>query len=140
MRVILDYNPEYTSTIQQLNDTKQYLEENGMQVKLISTAWSPFTTVHNKGMIIDNNTVLVSSINWNQQSVTLNREAGVLLKNPVAATYYAQVFLSDWNLKPHQNSAGGSPWADYKNLLLIAVVCGITGALIVRDWSKRKWR
>jgi phosphatidylserine/phosphatidylglycerophosphate/cardiolipin synthase-like enzyme len=140
VRVILDYNPDYTGTTQQLNDTKQYLEENGVQVKFISAVWSPFTTVHNKGMIIDNNTVLVSSINWNQQSVTLNREAGVLVENPAVATYYADVFLSDWNLEPHQNHASSPPWADYKNLLLIAVVCGITGALIVRDWRKRKWR
>jgi len=140
VRVILDYNPEYTNTIQQLNDTKQFLEENGIHVKFISAAWSPFTTVHNKGMVIDNTTVLVSSINWNQQSVTLNREAGVLLENPAAATYYADVFLSDWNLEPGQNHASSSPWADYKNLLMIGVVCGITGALIVRDWRKRKWR
>ncbi|HVQ00073.1 MAG TPA: phospholipase D-like domain-containing protein [Candidatus Thermoplasmatota archaeon] len=140
IRVVLDYNPEYTDTVQQLNDTRQYLEENGVQVKCISTAWSPFTTVHNKGMVIDNRTVLVSSINWNQQSVTLNREAGVLLTNPAAATYYAGVFLSDWYLEPHQKNAATSPGADYKNLLLIAVVCGITGALIVRDWRKRKWR
>lgn len=96
--------------------------------------------VHNKGMIIDNTTVLVSSINWNQQSITRNREAGVLLENPAVATYNAEVFLSDWNLEPHQKNAAGSPWADYKNLLLIAVVGGITGALIVRDWRKRKWR
>lgn len=140
VRVILDYNPEYTDTTQQLNDTKQYLEENGVQVKFISTAWSPFTTIHNKGMIIDNTTVLVSSINWNQQSVTLNREAGVLLEKPAAAAYYADVFLSDWNLEPRKDSASGSSWADYKNLVLIAVVCGITGALIARDWRKRKWR
>ena len=140
VRVILDYNLAYTGTTQQLNDTKQFLEENGVYVKFISAAWSPFTTVHNKGMIIDNTTVLVSSINWNQQSVTLNREAGVLLENPAAATYYADVFLSDWNLEPHQNHASSPSWTDYKNLLLIAVVCGITGALIVRDWRKRKWR
>ena len=140
VRVILDYNPDYANTIQQLNDTKQYLEENGVHVKFISAVWSPFTTVHNKGMIVDNTTVLVSSINWNQQSVTLNREAGVLLENPAAATYYADVFLSDWNLEPHQNHASSAPWADYKNLLLIGVVCGITGALIIRDWRKRKWR
>jgi cardiolipin synthase len=140
VRVIMDYHPEYTDTTQQLNDTKQYLEEHGVQVKFISSAWSPFATVHNKGMVIDNTTVLVSSINWNQQSVTLNREAGVLLTNPEAATYYAQVFLSDWNLEPHHKALGGSSWADYKNLLLIAVVCGITCALIVRDWRKRKWR
>jgi phosphatidylserine/phosphatidylglycerophosphate/cardiolipin synthase-like enzyme len=140
VRVILDYNPAYTETTQQLNDTKQYLEENGILVKFISTAWSPFTAIHNKGMIIDNTTVLVSSINWNEQSVTRNREAGVLLQNPAAASYYATVFLSDWSQKPSQHPAALSSWADYKYYMLIAVVFSITLALLIRDWRKRKWR
>jgi cardiolipin synthase A/B len=139
IKVILDYNPEYTDTIAHLNETKNYLEEHNISVKFISPPWSPFTTVHNKGMIIDNTTVLISSINWNQQSVTLNREAGVLIENPTVATYYATVFLSDWNLDSHPNNPGFQ-WADYKYIILIAVVFIITFALIIRDWRKRKWK
>jgi cardiolipin synthase len=138
--VILDYNPDYTETIATLDETRQYMESYGIKVKFISSEWSPFTTIHNKGMIIDNTTVLVSSINWNDQSVRKNREAGILLKNQEAATYYASVFLSDWTLEARKTIPSGPQSADYKYLLLIAVVFGITSMLIARDWRKRKWR
>jgi phosphatidylserine/phosphatidylglycerophosphate/cardiolipin synthase-like enzyme len=138
--VILDYNPDYGETIAMLNETKQLLEENGVRVKFISTEWSPFTAIHNKGMVIDNTTVLVSSINWNEQSVRKNREAGVLITNQEVALYYASVFLSDWNLAPSKTKIQGFSWADYKYLLFIAVVVCVTIVLIARDWRKRKWR
>ena len=140
IKIILDYNTGYTDTIALLNDTKEFLEQYGIQVKFISSDWSPFTTVHNKGMIIDNQTVLISSINWNEQSVTQNREAGILITNPEIATYYATVFHADWALQPPQATPPGFSWADYKNLVLIALVCGITIALIAHDWRKRKWK
>jgi phosphatidylserine/phosphatidylglycerophosphate/cardiolipin synthase-like enzyme len=140
IKIILDYNLDYTDTIVRLNDTKEFLEQYGIQVKFISSDWSPFTTVHNKGMIIDNQTVLVSSINWNEQSVTQNREAGILITNPEIATYYADVFNSDWTLEPQRTTNPGFSWADYKNLVLIALVCGITIVLIAHDWRKRKWK
>jgi phosphatidylserine/phosphatidylglycerophosphate/cardiolipin synthase-like enzyme len=140
VQVILDYNLNYEGTTEVLNETRQFMEGYGIQVKFISSEWSPFTTVHNKGMIIDNTTVLISSINWNEQSVRKNREAGILLENQEAATYYATVFLSDWNLESHKTNASDFSWADYKNLLLIALVIGIVFALIVRDWRKRKWK
>ena len=140
VKIILDYNLAYEGTTDVLNETKQYLEAYGVKVKFISSEWSPFTTVHNKGMIIDNTTVLISSINWNEQSVRKNREAGILLENQEAATYYATVFLSDWNLDIHKTKASDFSWADYKNLLLIALVIGIVLALIIRDWRKRKWK
>jgi phosphatidylserine/phosphatidylglycerophosphate/cardiolipin synthase-like enzyme len=138
--LILDYNPDYEASIALLNETKQFLESYGIQVKFISSEWSPFTAIHNKGMIVDNMTVLISSINWNEQSLRKNREAGILLKNTDAAAYYASVFLSDWNLEATTVLHLDNQSVDYKYLLLIAVVFGITIALIVRDWRKRKWR
>jgi cardiolipin synthase A/B len=139
VKIILDYNPSYEGTTAILNETKTYLETYGAQVKFLSPGPSPFTTVHNKGMIIDNQTVLISSINWNEQSVRKNREAGILLTNHDAASYYAAVFLSDWNLDLHQPTTTGFSWADYKYYVLIAVVFTITLMLIIRDWRKRKW-
>jgi phosphatidylserine/phosphatidylglycerophosphate/cardiolipin synthase-like enzyme len=140
IKIILDYNPEYEETTAILNKTKEYLESFGVQVKFISPTWSPFSTVHNKGMIVDNKTVLISSINWNEQSVRENREAGVLVENEDVAIYYATVFLSDWNLDVHSLSSPGFSWAEYKYYMLIAVVFSITLVLIARDWRKRKWR
>jgi cardiolipin synthase len=140
VQIILDYNLEYDGTIAVLNETKQYMESYGVKVKFISSEWSPFVTVHNKGMIIDNTTVLISSINWNEQSVRKNREAGILLENPEVATYYATIFISDWNLEAHKTNPSDLSWADYKYLVLIAVVFSVMLGLILRDWRKRKWK
>jgi len=52
--------------------------------------------VHNKGLIVDNDKVLISSLNWNANS-GYNREAGVIVENAEIAGYYEQVFLYDWN-------------------------------------------
>lgn len=140
VQIILDYNLKYEGTTAILNQTKQYVQDYGIEVKFISSDWSPFATVHNKGMIIDNKTVLISSINWNEQSVRKNREAGILIENEEVARYYATVFLSDWALDLTKGQITSFSWADYKYLMLIAVVICIAVVLIARDWRKRKWR
>ena len=54
--------------------------------------------VHNKGVIVDGEKVLVSSINWGQSSVFKNREAGLIISNPRIGAYYEKIFDFDWNL------------------------------------------
>ncbi len=51
---------------------------------------------HNKGMIVDEDSVLVSTINWNENSMRRNRELGVIVENDKIADYYSNVFLNDW--------------------------------------------
>ncbi len=53
------------------------------------------STVHNKGVIVDGDMVLVSSINWNENSVMNNRETGVIIEGD-AAGYYKDIFEHDW--------------------------------------------
>ncbi|MBN1280557.1 MAG: lamin tail domain-containing protein [Candidatus Thermoplasmatota archaeon] len=140
VRVLLDYNLEYDDTIIKLHETQQLLESYGVAVVFISSDWSPFSTVHNKGMIIDNHTVLISSINWNEQSVRKNREAGLLLHNEDIASYYASVFCHDWTLATQNPKTSDVSWADYKYYVLVAIVFCLTFVFILRDWRKRKWR
>jgi phosphatidylserine/phosphatidylglycerophosphate/cardiolipin synthase-like enzyme len=52
--------------------------------------------VHNKGIIVDGHTVLVSSQNWSVAGTLHNRDAGVIIANPDAARYFQQIFLHDW--------------------------------------------
>ena len=52
--------------------------------------------VHNKGVIVDGNAVLISSVNWNENSPSFNREAGVIIESPDAGTYFSDVFTADW--------------------------------------------
>jgi hypothetical protein len=40
--------------------------------------------------------VLISSINWNLNSVTRNRESGLIIESAEAADYFAGIFEYDW--------------------------------------------
>lgn len=55
-----------------------------------------FVHCHNKLIIVDRQSVLVSSQNWSNYAVAGNREAGVLLYYPQMARYYAAIFNVDW--------------------------------------------
>lgn len=52
--------------------------------------------IHNKGIVVDGKTVLVSSANWSSDGVLRNRDAGVIIKEPEIARYFQDVFLDDW--------------------------------------------
>ena len=52
---------------------------------------------HNKLIIVDEESVLISSQNWSNTGVGSNREAGVVIHNRAIARYYAEIFASDWS-------------------------------------------
>ncbi len=52
--------------------------------------------VHNKGIIVDGQTVLVSSQNWSPDGTLYNRDAGVIIDNEAVARYFQQIFMHDW--------------------------------------------
>ncbi|UCF49784.1 MAG: hypothetical protein JSU91_08545, partial [Thermoplasmatales archaeon] len=141
VKVILNYNPNYEGTNKRLIITKQFFEENGIDVKFIYTNWSVFSNIHNKGMIVDNRSVLISSINWNENSVTRNREVGLIIDNFEVAKYYKNIFFYDWNLTvPNtQKQKIETVQEDYKNTIYIITIYTMTFALIARDWRKRQW-
>jgi len=144
IKVILNYNPIYEDTNEKNNLTKQFFEENGIEVKFIYTNWSYFSNVHNKGMIVDNKSVLISSINWNENSVINNREAGIIIENESIAQYYSDVFFYDWNINSPKSQSKEiellSTEEDYKNTIYIVIIFTLTFALIARDWRKRQWQ
>ena len=55
-----------------------------------------FVHCHNKLIIVDGQSVLVSSQNWSDTAVLTNREAGLLLFYPEVARYFAAIFDGDW--------------------------------------------
>jgi phosphatidylserine/phosphatidylglycerophosphate/cardiolipin synthase-like enzyme len=52
--------------------------------------------IHNKGMIIDQRTTLISSINWTQNSIQSNREAALAITSPQVAAYFGHAYEQDW--------------------------------------------
>jgi len=65
-----------------------------LQAKLVSP-YHGFTTLHNKGMVVDDK-VLVSSLNWVTHSFSENREAAVVISSQEVASFFSQAFLRDW--------------------------------------------
>ena len=139
VKVIMNYNPAYDETNEKCNLTKQYFEEFGIEVKFVYTNWSYFTNVHNKGMIVDNKSVLISSINWNENSVMQNREAGIIIESEEVAHYYVDVFFYDWNLMESKSSNITEEQIENNNTIYIVAIFTMTFAIIARDWRKREW-
>jgi cardiolipin synthase len=103
VRVLLDasyYNTDSENPIDN-DDTVEYLnsiadtEGLDMEAKLVNLPEHGFGKIHNKGMIADDS-VLISSINWNLNSVTKNRELGLITENTEVADYFSEVFDHDW--------------------------------------------
>lgn len=84
--------------------------------------------IHNKGVIVDDRAVLVSSINWNTNSPGFNREAGVIIEQPVVARYFRTVFDADWSPAVHSPH----PPVDYLKIACVATVIGILMILYYR--------
>jgi phosphatidylserine/phosphatidylglycerophosphate/cardiolipin synthase-like enzyme len=61
---------------------------------------------HNKGIVADKKAVLVSSQNYSADGVRFNRDAGLLIRHPDVAAYYAQIFEHDWDNRATQRVVG----------------------------------
>jgi len=57
---------------------------------------SPVEVLHNKGLVLDDRKVLISSNNWVHSSFFGNRELAVLLESEEAAGYFTRAFGFDW--------------------------------------------
>ncbi len=84
-----------------------------------------------KELIVDNQFVLVSSINWNSVSPNFNREAGVIIDHQEVAQYFLTVFEDDW--KPSIKSQGTT--TDYVKII---VVIAVFISLIVLYYYRRR--
>jgi cardiolipin synthase len=102
-----------------------------LEARCADLATNKIDKIHNKGMIVDAQYVLVSSINWNSNSPNFNREAGVIIDHPGVADYFLDVFEDDWN--PTVNSPGIK--TDY---LKIAVVVGVLFLLVILYYHRQR--
>ena len=82
-------------TVDYLNDLARS-EKLDLQAKVINLATTGVEKIHAKGLIVDAERTLVSSINWSENSFKGNREVGVVLKSRKVAKYYRDIFYADW--------------------------------------------
>ena len=53
--------------------------------------------VHNKGLIVDGRQVLISSVNWTENSSLYDRELALIVESEAVAAYYGSLFGQDWD-------------------------------------------
>ncbi len=117
-------NDEMVATINAIGKNEQI----PLEARCADLSATGLEKVHNKGVIVDGHSVLVSSINWNSNSPNFNREAGVIIEHPGVAGYFSAVFEDDWShaVKP----PGGE--MDYLKITFIIIVIALFGVLYYR--------
>ncbi len=90
--------------------------------------------LHNKGVVVDGRTVLVSSMNWALGSATENREIGIILEDADTAGFFEAAFAADWDGRP---TSGLDAWRLEDPVLLLGVYAFVGIASVV---SLRKLR
>jgi hypothetical protein len=103
-----------------------------LEARLIDATRAGITKIHNKGVIVDGRTVLVSSINWNENSPMNNREAGVIIHHPDAAAYYLKVFEEDWRSGYTGSQNGLSPEDWSKPVIALLMLVFFAGIILGR--------
>ena len=74
--------------------------------------------------------VLVSSINWNENSPGFNREVGVIIADEEVANYFQTAFEKDWN--DSDPGTRGLMKTDNLKIVGLAIVILIIGILYIR--------
>jgi phosphatidylserine/phosphatidylglycerophosphate/cardiolipin synthase-like enzyme len=82
-------------TVKALNEVAKD-EGLGLEARIADVKAMGVSYIHNKGALVDGKKVLVSSINWNQNSVENNREAALVLTSERIHAYYESLFEEDW--------------------------------------------
>lgn len=84
-----------TKTVAYINQIAA-AEQLDMEARLIDLNTTHVEKIHNKGVIVDGQKTLISSINWSENSPANNREMGVIVENPDIADFYSDIFYYDW--------------------------------------------
>ncbi|MHC3438299.1 phospholipase D-like domain-containing protein [Natrialbaceae archaeon A-gly3] len=79
------------------DDLQRTADEEGLplEVRLVESG-DRFEKIHAKGVVIDGETAVVGSANWNENAFRANREVLVVLHGEEVGAYYADVFDDDW--------------------------------------------
>ena len=112
-------------------------ENLSLEARLADLGSLGLAKVHNKGLIVDGEKVLICSLNWNANSV-YNREAGVIVENADIAGYYEQVFFHDWDASVGGMQGSGER-TDTKMRIVYIVLTLVVVYVVFRvvKWYKR---
>ena len=87
----VDENDEIREVVNELNDWPGDVEA------ILMSENETVTKLHNKGVIVDGESVLISSINWGANSILRNREMGLIIHSQQITAPFEASFWEDWN-------------------------------------------
>jgi phosphatidylserine/phosphatidylglycerophosphate/cardiolipin synthase-like enzyme len=87
----VDENPGIREAVNELNDWDGDVEA------ILMSENETVKKLHNKGVIIDGESVLISSINWGDNSILRNREMGLIIHSQEVTAPFEASFWEDWN-------------------------------------------
>lgn len=85
-----DWAPEITAKNQ---PTLSYFQEHGIEAKFDD----PSVTLHAKLVVVDRETVILGSSNWNRYALTEHRQADVLVQDALIGAFYTDYFNVLWS-------------------------------------------
>ena len=100
-------------------------EDITLEARLADLEANNIEKIHNKGVIVDKRSVLVSSINWNDNSPGFNRETGVIIEHEGVGDYFTRVFEDDWAASEITTRKQGPDWRKIGIALAVLVTLGI---------------
>jgi phosphatidylserine/phosphatidylglycerophosphate/cardiolipin synthase-like enzyme len=111
-----------------------------LEAKLVDLDSLGLIKLHTKGLIVDGKVVIITSLNWNANSIH-NREAGVIVENEEIASFYEDVFFHDWNASVKREggaeSEEGAPGITMK-VVAVAVTLILSFVIFrIVKWYKR---
>jgi len=111
-----DESPDNGDTADQLNALGP-----GATVAARIMAGRDAPVLHVKGLIVDDESFLVGSMNWNLNSLAQDREVDVLLHDARLAAYFHSAFDADWIRAARHAASPGVP--EVAILITLAMVC-----------------
>ena len=100
LRLILNgayLDEDIQSVVDQMNEEWNFTNGYDTAAIVMSSDSESVTKLHNKGVIVDGEHVLISSINWGDSALVRNREMGLLISNVEVADVYTASWQADWD-------------------------------------------
>ena len=126
-----DDNDEIVARINEIAER----EDLPLEARCAASGQGGIVKIHNKGVIVDGSEVLLSSINWNENSPGFNREVGVIITDEEAANYFKSAFEKDWTKADPGTGSQMKP--DNLKVACLVIVIIFIGVLYIRKHLRR---
>lgn len=126
------------------DDTVSWLNEIAavegldLEAKLGRSAAHGILKFHTKGFVVDEEAVVISSVNWNLNSVTANREVGLLVRHPEVAAFFLDAFRWDWKddvVRPWANAGPDLLGYAGQDVVLSAIGSFDDQGIVAYEWD-----